>query len=486
MKTPSKHAITRRRMLRGLAGGSAVLVGLPVLDAMLNSNGNAFADGGPLRKRIVTWCFGNGTMINNWVPGGIRNPVTGYNYPLGSALLPLQPVQEYVSVLSGFTNKCKYIMTHHEGMTVFNGYTMSQDAGGQGIYSNARGPTIDQIYANAIDAGDDKPAILRGVHTGIVTKISEVDYGTTMHNVSHVGHLNPNPPIKDAQAVYQQFVDLFVAPEDPSKPARLAVVDSVLADAKELQKRLGAVDKGRIDGHLAGLADLQHKIDSMVAPACQLPGQPTVTIEAQFGIDAVNKVMSDLIAFAFSCDATRIGSVLFCGGASEAPVAPGLQSQHSLSHSVSHNALPGFGDSWLPDSPNAPAYTESGEVADYQTGITAAISHCGYLLQKLKDTPDAGDTNLLDNSVVFVSSDCSFGSHDIREMPILVCGKAGGALKSGIHLRSSVWGRNTSDVLLTVLQALVPEAYEVGSLSYMLDGAPDPAYSNTPYTELKA
>jgi hypothetical protein len=390
-----------------------------------------------------------------------------------------------VSVLSGFSNKCKYIITHHEGMTVFNGYTFAQDPGGQGIYSNARGPTIDQIYANAIDASDDKPALVRGVHTGIVTQISEVDYGTTMHNVSHVGHLNPNPPIKDATAVYQQFIDLFVTPEDPSKPSRLAVVDSVLADAKELQKRLGAVDKGRVEGHLAGLADLQNKIGAMVPPACELPGAPTVTIEAQYGIDAVNQVMSDLIAFSFSCDAARIGSVLFCGGASEAPVAPGLQSQHVLSHSVDHNALP-YDNSWLPDSPNAPPYVESGDVADYQAGITAAVSHCGYLLQKLKDTPDAGDTNLLDNSVVFVSSDCSFGSHDIREMPILVCGKAGGALKSGIHLRSSEWGRNTSDVLLTVLQALVPEATEVGSLSYQLEGDFDPAYSNTPYTELKA
>ncbi|MEJ7731040.1 MAG: DUF1552 domain-containing protein [Polyangiaceae bacterium] len=395
-------------------------------------------------------------------------------------------MQEYVSVLSGFHNKSKYAITHHEGMTVFNGYTMAQDPGGQGIYSNSRGPTIDQLYANAMDASDDKPAIVRGVHTGIVTKISEVDYGTTMHNVSHVSHLNPNPPIKDAQAVYQQFIDLFVTPEDPSKPARLAVVDSVLADAKELQKRLGQVDKGRIDGHLAGLADLQNKIGSMVLPACELPGAPSVTTEAVFGIDAVNKVMSDLIAFAFACDATRIGSVLFCGGASEAPVSPGLQSQHVLSHSVTHNALPGWGESWAPDGPDAPPYMESGEVADYQAGITAAMGHMGYLLEKLRNTPDAGDTNLLDNSVVFVSSDCSDGwSHDIRDMPILVCGKAGGALKSGLHLRAANQ-RNSSDVLLTVLQALVPDATEVGSHSYQLEGEFDPAYSNTPYAELEA
>ncbi|MEJ7731041.1 MAG: hypothetical protein WKG00_17725 [Polyangiaceae bacterium] len=77
---PLDKAMSRRRMLRGLAGGSAVLVGLPILDAMLDSHGTAFADGGPRRKRLVTWCFGNGVILDNWVPGGIRNPVTGYGY----------------------------------------------------------------------------------------------------------------------------------------------------------------------------------------------------------------------------------------------------------------------------------------------------------------------------------------------------------------------------------------------------------------------
>ena len=307
-----------------------------------------------------------------------------------------------------------------------------------------------------------------------------------MHNVSHVRHLNPNPPIKDALEVYQQFIDLFVTPEDPSKPARLAVVDSVLADAKELQKRLGQVDKGRIDGHLAGLADLQNKIDSMVLPACELPGAPSVTTEAAFGIDAVNKVMSDLIAFAFSCDATRIGSVLFCGGASEAPVAPGLQSQHVLSHSVSHNALPGWGESWAPDGPDAPPYTESGEIADYQAVDHRGHRHMATCSRSWKNTPTPGTPTSSTTRWSVVSSDCSDGwSHDIRDMPILVCGKAGGALKSGVHLRAQN-GRNSSDVLLTVLQALVPDATEVGSHSYQLDGDFDPAYSNTPYAELKA
>jgi hypothetical protein len=481
-----KTLIDRRTMLRGLAQGAAVLVGIPLLDAMLGNHGDAFADGSPIPVRMITWCFGNGILLNRWVPGGIRTPVTGENYPLSEELAPLVNVQEYVTVASGFHNKCKYIMTHHEGMTIFNGYTMADRNQGPGIFSNARGPTIDQVYAEHIEASSGKkPSILRGVHTGILQQQSQADYGTTMHNVSHAGHLAPNPPIKNPQSVHQTLIDLFTPPDDPSKPTRLSIVDAVRADANDLKRRLGAKDKVRIDAHLSGLADLEHKINAL-PPLCELPAQPTVTTDVIDGIVAINEAMSDLLAFCFSCDVTRVGSVLFVGGASEAPLVPNAGSQHGLSHSVSANALPYGSQNWKPDGPTAPPYSENGPIAQYNAGVVFTIKQLAYLLEKLKATPDAGNSNLLDNSVVYVSSDCSDGwAHDLRDMPILICGKAGGKLRSGIHFRDSNQ-RNASDVLLTVLQSCVPEATEVGSTTYLLEGEPDPAYSNTPVTELKA
>src|SRR6187431_655466 len=99
-----KNAISRRTMLRGLAGGSAVMVGLPMLEAMLNSHGEAFADGSPIPIRMITWCFGNGMLLNKWVPGGIRAPITGADWPLSPALEPLANVKDYVTVVSGFHN----------------------------------------------------------------------------------------------------------------------------------------------------------------------------------------------------------------------------------------------------------------------------------------------------------------------------------------------------------------------------------------------
>ena len=43
----------RRRVLRGMLGGSAVTVGVPLLNVFLNGNGTALADGKPMPVLIM-------------------------------------------------------------------------------------------------------------------------------------------------------------------------------------------------------------------------------------------------------------------------------------------------------------------------------------------------------------------------------------------------------------------------------------------------
>ncbi len=464
--------INRRTMLRGLVGGAIASVGLPSLEAMQSSSGTALAGGPTAPVRLITWFFGNGVVLNRWVPGGIRTPITGANFPLSTELAPFINVKEYVSVASGFHNKCADLMTHHEGMTLFSGHTMRDQGQGQGIYSNARGPTVDQVAAQAIGGLTTIPS----VQMGVINKVSMADYGTTMHNLSHKGHLQPLPPIKNPQQIFQSFLSLFTPQDDPSKPVRLGVTDSVMEDFKALKMRLGTADNLRMDAHMQGLSELEKKIEAL-PPVCALPLKPSQTSDDANGITAVNAALSDLIAFAFACDVTRVVSFLFGGGASEAGFSEiGLSSQHMLSHDHSTNAL----------SSTEP-YQESGSVNDMHKGVVYQMQKLAYLVEKLKSTPDGFGGNLLDNTVVLASSDCSEGfSHSIHDQPILIIGGGGGRIKQGVHVRSTS-ERNTSDVVLTVLQAVVPTATELGSVDpmYHVNNAPDPAYSNTPVTELK-
>src|SRR6185312_6622542 len=88
---------TRRRVLNGMLAGSAVTVGLPILDCLLNENGTAFADtGAPVPTRFATWFWPLGLGEGDWVPKG-----SGSDYELPSQMTVLQPYKKRMNLFSG-------------------------------------------------------------------------------------------------------------------------------------------------------------------------------------------------------------------------------------------------------------------------------------------------------------------------------------------------------------------------------------------------
>ena len=59
----------RRTLLRGTLAGSAVTMGLPLLDCFLNGNATALAQGAPLPLRFGAWMWGCGMNPERWTPG---------------------------------------------------------------------------------------------------------------------------------------------------------------------------------------------------------------------------------------------------------------------------------------------------------------------------------------------------------------------------------------------------------------------------------
>ena len=97
-------------------------------------------------------------------------------------------------------------------------------------------------------------------------------------------------------------------------------------------------------------------------------------------------------------------------------------------------------------------------------------------LEQMKDSAE-GASNLLDNSVVLLASDCGEGwNHTTFDHPIVVAGGGAGRLRTGFHYRSDT-AENTSDILLACAKASAPDISEVGSGG---------GYSNTPTPELVA
>jgi Protein of unknown function (DUF1552) len=455
--------LSRRTVLRGLAGGAAVSVALPPLEAMMNTNGTAYANGDGLPLRFISFFWGNGVILDRFEPS-----VTGPGWELTEELAPFAAVKSYVSVLTGLENHCSMQITHHEGMTAFSGYSFAP-SGGPGFSSSFGGPTIDQLIADAIAARVTTP--IRSMQVQCSKGFSPADSGPTATTISvrgEPGNLTPLYAQSNPAAVWQSIFGEFV-PQPDDSALRLSILDAVRADADRLRPKLGTIDNQRLDAHFQGLSELEQKIMAM-PPTCALPSQPTHTNGESVNNEQLiltNQLMSEMIAFAFVCDITRVASNLFlplAGEAvfSEAEGGGGSNTQHVLSH-------------------------QGGE--DYHRGIVFIMERFAQMIDILGNTPDFDGSNLLDSTLIYGSSDCSIGwSHSIRRQPIILAGNGRGYLVNpGIHYQAvpdndpndggAATAGNMSDVLLALLQAFDPAASSVGG------GAP---MSTTPLTEILA
>jgi len=76
-----------------------------------------------------------------------------------------------------------------------------------------------------------------------------------------------------------------------------------------------------------------------------------------------------------------------------------------------------------------------------------------YFLKKLKDTPD-GDGTLLDNTLVMYGSPMGDSNiHNHKRCPLFFVGRAGGALKGGLHIKATE-GTPMANAMLAAMQGI--------------------------------
>ena len=91
-------SMNRRTVLRGVLGGSAVTVALPLLNCFLNDNGTAFASGKPLPVRFGTWGWGLAGIART----AFNPQKTGVGYGLPPEIECLKPVQDRINVFTDY------------------------------------------------------------------------------------------------------------------------------------------------------------------------------------------------------------------------------------------------------------------------------------------------------------------------------------------------------------------------------------------------
>jgi len=438
----AKKTLDRRTVLKGVLGtGAAVGIPLPLLEIMLNENGTAYAQTGtPVSPLFVMWFFGNGALPGLWKPAKTG---TGTNWDLSAQLQGMSALKSYLTVISGLTNKV--VMGPPEHPKGSAGATTGAPLNGNAVTA----PSIDQIVAGVISNG----APFKSVEVG-VTPATPNGPEDSLATVSHKGANAKNVPDFDPKSVFNRLFGGTTTTTMPDQATKLAnvrksVLDAVLADGAALEKKLGAADKQRVEQHLTSIRAIEARLvtmpTTMTPTMCTGPTAPTTGKDTNSEAPpAVNSAMADLSMLALACDRTRVLTFMFS-----------LPAAHVYYRHLGSNMNADFHDTIC--------HGDAGDMSNQprvDTGVHYAMTCLNEFLTKMKSTAH-GATNLLDQSLVFVTSDTAWGkTHTNTEWPVLLAGKAGGKLQGDAHYNFP--GENLSKALLTVAQMMGSTATSLG------------------------
>jgi len=411
-------SMPRRTVLRGL--GAAVA--LPWLDAMSPratlAAGIAAAAKAPLRMAFL------------YVPNGMHMPAwkpekEGPLAQLPPTLAPLERHKSSLLVLSGLT---------------LNGGRPLGD--GPGDHARAAASFLTAAHPHKTDGKDIRNGIsvdqVAAEKTGRATRLRSIevgcepsaqagncDSGYSCAYSSNTSWRTPTAPLAKETNPRAVFERLFGsrASEDDRKGAvrrqqsKKSILDFVTSEARDLQAALGEADRRKIDEYLYAVREVERRIGLAEQLA---PGEAhTLGFERPGGIPAEYEdhvtLMLDMMVLAFQSDATRIATFMYTNeGSNRSYPGIGVRNGH---HELSHHG----GDKGK------------------QAGISKINRHHVTLFRHLLDRMASireADGTILDHTMVVYGSGISDGDrHNHDDLPILLAGKGGGAVRPGRHVR---------------------------------------------------
>ncbi len=422
-----KRVFHRRQVLRGILAGGAVTVGLPILDAMLNDNGDAFADTGkPLPTRFASWFWPLGFGEGDWVP-----KAAGTDYELPWQLEPLKPYQKKMNLFTG----SQVFLDGAPNGTHFTTIQamMTGNVGKAGEYFGS----MDTLIADTIGAQSRFRSLVVSCSGDPRASWSgRLDSGTQVPEVS-------------PYALYQSLFGLeFKDPNaatftpDPDVMLRRSVLSAISDDRNTVMKELGAADRAKLDSYFTSLRSLEQQLDVQLQkpdplPACTKPEEipkddghmVTLTDEALVRHDLFTK----LFVHALACDQTRVVNLVISAALSGLRRAGDPSSHHTYTHEEPVDPKLGYQKvcGWFEQR--------------YMQGLHDFISAF--------DGYKEGDRTLLDRTLIFAFTDHGAPRyHSVRNYPMITIGNAGGRIKTGMHIPRL--GEAATRVSYTVQQAM--------------------------------
>jgi hypothetical protein len=403
--------------LRGL--GTAV--SMPLLEAMMPAarvlGGNDVPATNPFPRRMAFLYVPNGVNMADWTPR-----TDGMEFELPPILQPLQAHQKELLVLSGLAHEKAEANgdgagDHARASATFLTGVQARKTAAVDIRA---GVSVDQIAAARVGQSTRLPSLELSCDKGQQAGSCDSGYSCAYQfNLAWKSETTPLPPEVDPRLVFERlFANGHPGETAQARALRLeqhrSVLDFVLEDARQLGSKLGTTDRRKLDEYMTAVRETEQRIERAEKFAGAAPDYARPTAIPKDYAEHI-RVMYDLLALAFQTDATRIATFMIAhDGSNRSYPFIGVSDGH---HDLSHH----------------------GGNAEKKRKIAAInrfhVTQFAYFLGKLKSMKE-GEGTLLDQCMIVYGSGISDGdAHAHNDLPVLLAGKAGGALASGRHLR---------------------------------------------------
>ena len=429
-----QFALSRRHFLRGLGA----CIALPLFESLRPVTAFAAASAGKLATtatgaplRAAFFCFPNGAIPDAWWPRG-----EGKDFEFSPTLRALEPLRDQIQVLGGLDHRAALpgpdgAGDHARGNGVFlTGVRLKKSA------TDIRaGTSIDQVIASKV--GHLTRFASLELSSDAVRNSGACDSGYACAYQYNLSWSSPTTPVAAESNPRLVFERLFGSGGPGERAASLlrrqqeqrSVLDFVMEEARDMNRRLDGRDREKLDQYLTGIREIELNIQK--SERLGPPKDPGVPTPPGIPHDRGQYVqlMFDMLALAFQTDSTRVATMLLGhdGDNRSLPEIGISEGHHDLSHHFN----------------NEDKIRKLTQIDGWYAQQFARF------LQKLHDTPDTDGRSILHNSMIIYGSGNADGNrHTHTNLPVVLAGAGGGALTPGRYLKHG--SKPMSNLLLRI------------------------------------
>jgi hypothetical protein len=410
-----KH-LSRRTLLKG-AGAS---IALPLLDAMIPAHTALAQTAAKPSPRLGFVYFPHGALQDEWEP-----KQTGRDFEFPYILKPLEPLREYVTVVSGLRNKGGESSSPHGIIeeTWLNCVSPRRRSSKTGV-----GVSVDQIAARRLGKDTPLPSMeLCGEPGGMIS------------------FRTPEQPLPMEGNPRKVFYSMFGQGDTKQeREAILSTTNSLLDYVREstasLNRQLDAADRARVSDYLDSVREIEIRVQKLEESARSLGDLPDAPLGPPEDFGELLGIQFEMIALAWQTNRTKVASMKMVEEASMRTY-PNL-GVHEAFHPTSHWG--GY--------PERVANLRL--IQNYHTAVFAKFA------SRLSGIQD-GEGSLLDQSIIlFGSNMANSDAHNNDPLPQALIGRGGG-IKGNQHLHFQQDSPH-ANMLVTMLDraGIPPEDFE--------------------------